>query len=284
MDMAAAAAVAMMGDRMDITVDVHAPKIILPERYRLYTYIHTYIHTCIHVYIYTYIHTCIHSTYPFDTKTPFNANTLFLFIPSTSIYPRPRTKIILPESSTEDRGYIVLDLGRAQLNGFINSVTGLTLSLHVTSLCAGLPPSLKDIYVYGEKGVYLIRPVDVKAEFTAIAVGSRFQSEAFKKSQLIDEEENTMGGVVEGSAVVGGAGGSAGGSGGSGGSAGGGSGGSTFATGTAKAPGMSLARPDLHVHLQVGSELQITLDSPKILRLIDLLRTFITFVVSDKAD
>ena len=31
MDMAAAAAVALMGDRMDITVDVHAPKIILPE-------------------------------------------------------------------------------------------------------------------------------------------------------------------------------------------------------------------------------------------------------------
>ena len=170
--------------------------------------------------------------------------------------------------------------------------------------------------MYGEKGVYLIRPVDVKAEFTAIAVGSRcpsktlktysnlfnanlnssyisisnvylpfpqlpfsplpssplsrFQSEAFKKSQLIDEEEN----IARDKDISDGmAGGSAGG--GTGGGTGGASGGSN----SAKAAGMSLARPDLHVHLQLGSELQLMLDSPKILRLIDLLRTFITFVV-----
>jgi hypothetical protein len=115
MDMAAAAAVAMMGDRMDIVVDVHAPKVILPE------------------------------------------------------------------DSGRDAGYFVVDLGRAQLNGSVNSVTGLALTLSMTSLCAGLPKLHKEIYKYGESGVYFIRPVDVRAEFTAIAAG-RFQSEAFARA------------------------------------------------------------------------------------------------------
>ena len=156
MDMAAAAAVALMGDRMDITVDVHAPKIILPE-------------------------------------------------------------------SGKGSGYLVLDLGRAQLSGSVDSASGLVLTLNVASLCAGLPARLGDLYQHSDQGVYFIRPVDVRVKFTAIAVGSLFQADAFKKNGRA---------------------------------------------------------PDLQIELQLRSELHITLNNHKILRLIDLMRAFIAFVGS----
>ena len=101
----------------------------------------------------------------------------------------------------------------------------------------------------------------------------RFQSDAFKKSQLLDEEENAAAAAAAAGGATGGAGGATG-----------GTGGATGGSNNAAASGTSLARPDLHVHLQLGSELQITLDSLKILRLIDLLRTFITFVVRERTN
>jgi len=158
MDMAAAAAVALMGDRMDIIVDVHAPKIVFPE-----------------------------------------------------------------EAGEGGAGFLVLDLGRAQLNGSVDSISGLTLTLNVASLCVGLPTRLEDIYEAAEHGVYFIRPVDVRVKFTAIAVGSLFQAEEFKKNERA---------------------------------------------------------PDLQIDMQLRSELHITLNSYKILRLIDRMRAFVAFLGS----
>lgn len=57
-------------------------------------------------------------------------------------------KIIIPENCSRDKGFFIMDLGKAILTGSMNSKSGLVMNLNVTSVCAGLPMFARDVDTY----------------------------------------------------------------------------------------------------------------------------------------
>ena len=82
-------------------------------------------------------------------------------------------KIILPYDSSKSNGFFVLDLGKVHLNGFLNSVNGLSLTLAVTDLSAGIMSSNCTTNCTANSNIsmgYLLEPVDAILEFSAISL------------------------------------------------------------------------------------------------------------------
>ena len=69
-------------------------------------------------------------------------------------------KIIIPENSTVDRNYLLLDAGFLTLTGSIGS-SGVSLDVKLSDVNAGLPTSVKNIYTLasGEQSLYLIKVI-----------------------------------------------------------------------------------------------------------------------------
>lgn len=65
-------------------------------------------------------------------------------------------KIICPEDSTADRGYLLMDSGYLAVHGTFGSA-GFTLSVSLKDINAGLPQSTHDMYTFGDKALYLIK-------------------------------------------------------------------------------------------------------------------------------
>lgn len=64
-------------------------------------------------------------------------------------------KIIIPESN-EDKGYVLLDCGYLEVKGFLGS-TGMSMNLNLTQVSVGMPLTVRDMYKFGEKALYLIK-------------------------------------------------------------------------------------------------------------------------------
>ena len=82
-------------------------------------------------------------------------------------------KIIIPEDSTVDRNYLLLDAGFLTLSGSIGS-SGVSLDVKLSDVNAGLPTSVKNIYslASGEQSLYLIKvimPTHICAHYTSCA-------------------------------------------------------------------------------------------------------------------
>eukprot|EP01034_Spumella_vulgaris_P021564 gene21564-27602_t len=69
-------------------------------------------------------------------------------------------KIILPEDSTSDRGYLLLDAGYLAVNGSFGK-EGFKVSVSLKDINAGLPQSTRDMYSFADKSLYLIKPFDL---------------------------------------------------------------------------------------------------------------------------
>jgi hypothetical protein len=66
-------------------------------------------------------------------------------------------KIIIPEDSSSDKGYLLLDCGYLAFNGTIGA-QGLSVRIALTDVNAGLPNAVKNMYsLESEKSLYLIK-------------------------------------------------------------------------------------------------------------------------------
>jgi hypothetical protein len=65
-------------------------------------------------------------------------------------------KIILPEDSTADKGYLLLDAGYLAVSGSFGA-EGFKVSVSLRAINAGLPQSTRDMYSFGDKALYLIK-------------------------------------------------------------------------------------------------------------------------------
>lgn len=64
-------------------------------------------------------------------------------------------KIIIPESS-EDCGYVLLDCGYLEVKGLL-STAGMSMNVDLTKVSVGMPITVRDMYKFGEKALYLIK-------------------------------------------------------------------------------------------------------------------------------
>jgi hypothetical protein len=72
-------------------------------------------------------------------------------------------KIIIPESG-EDSGYVLLDCGYLQVKGVLGTA-GMSMHMDLTKVSVGMPMTVRDMYKFGEKALYLIK---VSGEFFAL--------------------------------------------------------------------------------------------------------------------
>lgn len=77
-------------------------------------------------------------------------------------------KIIVPEDSSSDKGYLLLDSGYLKVRGFMQDGMQWTISLHDVN--AGMPLTVNDMYTFASgddapsrscRGAYLIKPFDI---------------------------------------------------------------------------------------------------------------------------
>ena len=76
-------------------------------------------------------------------------------------------KIILPYNSSKNDGFFVLDLGQANLSGYYSAITGLSLTLNVSDLCAGITPPGEMTSKNINMG-YLLQPVGAILTFSTL--------------------------------------------------------------------------------------------------------------------
>lgn len=68
-------------------------------------------------------------------------------------------KIIIPESS-EDCGYVLLDCGYLEVKGLLGS-SGMSMRMDLTQVSVGMPMTVRDMYKFGEKAIYLIKVSEI---------------------------------------------------------------------------------------------------------------------------
>lgn len=80
--------------------------------------------------------------------------------PSTAdieiIFEAHAPKIIVPEHSSSDSGYLLLDTGYLEVKGFLGQ-QGMSWAVKLRDVNAAMPLSVKDLYTFDEKYLYLIK-------------------------------------------------------------------------------------------------------------------------------
>ena len=69
-------------------------------------------------------------------------------------------KLIFPEDSSVDKGYVLLDTGHLAVSGNM-SPNGMWWEVSLKAVNAGLPLTLDDMYRFGEQSLYLIKPFNI---------------------------------------------------------------------------------------------------------------------------
>jgi hypothetical protein len=72
-------------------------------------------------------------------------------------------KIIVPEDSSVDKGYLLLDAGHLIVVGHM-SFKGMVWDVVLNNVNAGMPQSAQDLYGFRQQNSYLIRPFDVSVQ------------------------------------------------------------------------------------------------------------------------
>ena len=76
-------------------------------------------------------------------------------------------KIIIPEESCVDKGYLLLDTGHLIVVGHLG-LKGMEWNVVLTNVNAGMPHSARDLYGFRDDNVYLIRPFDVSVQVQTV--------------------------------------------------------------------------------------------------------------------
>lgn len=76
------------------------------------------------------------------------------------IFEADAPKIIVPEDSSSDRGYLLLDSGYLKVRGFIGQ-DGMQWAISLNDVNAGVPLTVSDMYTFGDAYPYLIKPFDI---------------------------------------------------------------------------------------------------------------------------
>lgn len=71
------------------------------------------------------------------------------------IFEASAPKIVIPESG-EDSGYLLLDCGYLEVKGFLGS-SGMSMNMSLYQATVGMPLTVRDMYKFGEKSLYLIK-------------------------------------------------------------------------------------------------------------------------------
>jgi hypothetical protein len=69
-------------------------------------------------------------------------------------------KVIIPEDCSSDSGYLLLDTGFLDVR-VISDKQGMCCNINLTSINAGLPLTVSDMYLLSEHSLYLIKPFDI---------------------------------------------------------------------------------------------------------------------------
>jgi hypothetical protein len=69
-------------------------------------------------------------------------------------------KIIVPEHSSVEKGYLLLDTGHLSVKGALSS-SGMWWEISLKAVNAGLPLLASEMYIFSEQSLYLIRPFNV---------------------------------------------------------------------------------------------------------------------------
>ena len=76
-------------------------------------------------------------------------------------------KIIIPEDSCVDKGYLLLDTGHLIVIGHLG-LKGMEWDVVLTEVNAGMPCSARDLYGFRTENLYLIRPFDVSVQMQTV--------------------------------------------------------------------------------------------------------------------
>lgn len=76
-------------------------------------------------------------------------------------------KIIVPEDSSSNAGYLLLDCGYLVVKGSIAS-DGMIWDISLKDVNAGMPLTVQDMYTFGKNSLYLIKPFDINIHFQNI--------------------------------------------------------------------------------------------------------------------
>lgn len=76
-------------------------------------------------------------------------------------------KIIVPEDSSSNGGYLLLDCGYLVVKGVVN-IDGMMWDVSLKDVNAGLPLTVQDMYTFGRDSLYLIKPFDISICFQNI--------------------------------------------------------------------------------------------------------------------
>ena len=75
-------------------------------------------------------------------------------------------KIIIPEDSSSEKGYLLFDMGYMKVRGF-TCEEGMSWKISSSNVCAGMPLRIHDLYNLAEEGnehMYLIKPFSIEME------------------------------------------------------------------------------------------------------------------------
>ncbi len=65
-------------------------------------------------------------------------------------------KIIVPENSSSDAGFLLLDTGHLVVRGVLGA-TGMTWEISLKDINAGMPLRVRDFQTFGQQSLYLIK-------------------------------------------------------------------------------------------------------------------------------
>ena len=83
------------------------------------------------------------------------------------IFEAQAPKIIIPEDSSSNAGYLLLDCGYLVVKGSIGS-DGMIWDISLRDVNAGMPLTVQDMYTFGKNSLYLIKPFDINVYFQNI--------------------------------------------------------------------------------------------------------------------
>eukprot|EP01041_Mallomonas_annulata_P001683 gene1683-3255_t len=76
------------------------------------------------------------------------------------IFEADAPKLIFPEDSCSERGYVLLDTGYLAVKGNMGPF-GMWWDVSLRSINAGMPRTVHDMYLFGEQSLYLIKPFNL---------------------------------------------------------------------------------------------------------------------------
>ena len=105
------------------------------------------------------------STSCYETQSSEKGNTLEI------IFEAQAPKIIVPEDSSANAGYLLLDCGHLVVKGLIQS-DGMIWDISLKDVNAGMPLTVQDMYTFGRNSLYLIKPFDINIYYQNIEKSS----------------------------------------------------------------------------------------------------------------